>query len=1535
LKGVQQAALSKKSCASLLNQRSAVERIKLYSIRLLIACSALVLLLSITSLIILNSGVLDRFAQERVIALFNEKFFGRLELQELHLKFPNKVTLINPRIYGPGEKNPALEARTISMKFNILSLLQPDIRKLYVRRLTADSLNARIIEQNNGKLNLDLVFASRDPDSTKAPLDHFFCKTLLVNNSTLTYSGNANRPGSLQLGVKQINAELSSFTVRKKLLSGTLENLRFNIPQNRISLQQASVKFLFSETRSELLSLKIAGNKSHAELSATFDHFNIFAPQPQKQLALATSFLNVQELALHSDDLRLFYPALTLPSGIYTLKGNARGKKENVEIMNALLTQGKSRVAVKGELLHLQSRSAFAFALQCDSSKIASPLVESLLKESSQKEIARKTGDITFLGNAKGTLNAVKADLTTLSALGTVSLNGEASREASQQVTAKGTFQLKGCKPHLLMKPENVNSMLNASGSFEGRGSIHEISQLTLEMRLADSYWQNQPVKEGSVMVKYSNRMLNTTLFLSNNLTSFNLDGEIDWRESVARYRASGKTTALDLSKLLGSKEVTTDLNGVFAVQGSGFDPKMLNVAATMQFAPSAINGLRLKERSKVAIEIVQSAASSRAGITSDFLDVLAEGNYTFEELMAFTNVTASALAREISTQNIWHAVSPAAVTGADVLKRPFAVKYRITAKDISPLVLFFPLQGLSLKGSAEGTAAYQNGMCSTSASINLGKLRSREDFMLENLSMKADMVCSSSGGGVPKASVSGKASSITFSGKKTGETLFSALYTPSRLEGSIDLAIPDPVQQLSAKFTATKSSAGYDIFFNHLSMKDPGGLWKAMENSHLVLGRTSARFNRFTIAKGMQQAVFDGELSNSQPGSFQCLLSNIELNELKRFALDPSLNKLAGTINASLTVSGNPGSKTSTLKVSGAKIRYEEIMIGTLQANAVHNGKQLRFELHSAPPKSDMIAEKAAAAMNTIDGSGTIPLAISYYPFHLNMAEQEAISATFRSDNLSAQFLEYLLPFFESAEGIVPTTLKIEGRTPDPDIYLTSHLQNTSIKIEPTQVSYRLNGEVYVTPKAVELREIKVNDNVGGNGVINGVVKIDKLNPTGLGLTGRLNNLLLFNKKDRGDETSFGTITGSTRNILVHGTLSEPVIEGELRIDSADFSLYRSGANESTKYVGVEKFIEFIPRYPSQSTPDSERKTKPANPAEFYYSLIDILQIKNLRLSSNVPLKYTVIFDRLRGEQLESSINNLSLVVSKYNQQYQLFGSVNIIGGKYRFSNSNFDLENGGTINWNNVDIRSGVMNNLYGSKYLNASSRQSAERDNVKLLLAITGTLNEPQVAMGYYLNEQGLPYASTNMIGRQSSQIDQNAELNVISLLLSKQWYVRPGSSGQNGNIAVSSVGLSAGTGILSSRISKIIQDIGGLESFNVNVGMNKRGTLSGLDLYFALSVPGTAGKVRFIGTGSPGLGESASTDYYGTAQKIEYRVTPKVFVEASRSYGQNGNTISSNNLQKPAETWGLSLSYRERFNTWDQFWKRIIPSSDKKR
>jgi len=1511
-----------------------VERVKHYTLKVLTIFSAIMLLLSFSVMIVLNSGLVDLLAKDRLISIFENKFFGRIELQELHLTFPNNVTLVRPRIYAIDDKKPALEARTISMKLNILSLLQPNLRSLYLPLLKADSLHANVVQQKSGKLNLELIFTRRDTDSTKTIFDHFFCKSMQINNGTVSFKGNINSPDDLHFTLNDIKLGLSEFTIKKRFIKGVLEHLRFNTPEHHFSLQQASGQFLFSETRSEVLTLKVASKKSHAEISATVDHFNIFSRQKEQPFLPGNSFFNVQEIAVDRDEFKQFYPSLDIPAGLYVLKGNAKGKQDNIEVIDALLTHLKSKIAVKGTLLNLKNSQAFAYDLKCDTSKISFPFIASFLKEEKQKNFAKKAGDIIFLGTAKGTLNAVKTDLTMICDAGEAVLNGEGLREDSGQVTSNGKITLKNFKPHKLVETVNITSILNAAGNYEAKVKNREFDLVKLEMKIGDSFWQNQQVQEGTLSAIYSDKAVKSTLSLKNNLTALNLESEIEWKNDSPRYQASGKAVKVNLSNVFDLKGITTDLSGTFDMQGSGFDPKMLNISGTLQFAPSLINGFELKDNTKASIDIVQNATTSRVKINSDFIDVLAEGNYSFQELLSLGQLARSGIVSEITTQNIWPTTLGTPLTAENTFDKPFTIKYGIVVKDLSPLILLLPIQGISLEGGAEGQVSYRNGQCLINSSIALSSLQARNTLFLKKLSMELGLECNTLG--IQQASVSGKAESMTISGKNTGNALFSALYSSSRLDASLDLAIPNPAQKVSAKFTATKNGEGYELLFKTLSLKDASGVWQTADNSSIMVSKTSAKCSRFTITKGVQEAIFDGELSNSLPGTFQCTLNNLDINELKRFALNPSVEKVSGRINASVQVSGEPGLKTSNFKVTGENIRYDKYTIGTVSGNGHHYDNQLHFTMHSNVPIPETIQEKGAHSTSTIDGNGIIPLVINFFPLQFHTAEQQTVNASFRSDNLSAQFVEYLFPIFSSVEGTIPTVLQIQGKMPKPEISMTTRLRNTKIRIEPTQVAYQLNGDAYVTPNTIELRDITINDNLKGNGVINGVITLEKFKPKTLSLSAKVNTLLLFNKKDRQDETSFGTITGTTNNIQVHGNLSAPVVEGEMRIDAADFSLYRSGANESAKYVGIDKFIGFIPRNKkAANTIKPESEVTPAK-TEFYHSVLDILQIQQLKLSSIEPLKYTMIFDSNRGEQLETSINNLSLILNKNNQQYSLFGSVNIVGGKYKFSNSNFDLLDGGQIAWNNVDMRSGVMEYLYGSKYVSALSQQNGDRDKVNMLLAITGTLNNPQVTMGYYLNEQTQPYSSGNMIGKYSSQIDPNAELNVISMLLSKQWYVRPGTSGQISNIAVSSAGYSAGTGIISSRISRVIQDIGGLESFNVNVGVDNSGALSGLDLYFALSVPGTEGKVRFIGTGSsPDLSGAAFSDYYGTAQKIEYRITPKVYAEAFRSFGLNGTATSSSNLQKPAETWGISLSYKERFHSWTEFWNRLIPSSERKR
>ncbi len=1525
-----------------------MEHLKQLSIRILAALSALLLLLSLILAIVLNSGILNHWAKEAGTALFNKELTGRLELEGVELKFPNRVTLIRPRLYESGERIPALSASRISARINFLSLLQKDITVLRFRRISADSLTARVIERKNGKLNLAVIFTPRQPDSTKPGIQEFSCRRLRLQNAAVSYTPfDASGTARAAVAARNLDLRLSSFTLQEKLLRGTLEELRFTLPRQRFTLRQGSGQFFITDKRAEVIGLKAAGGKSRATLSLSLDAIDLRHFDPEHALQTGSSFVNLEELVLDTGDIAMLAPGVQLPQGTYSLKGNMKGNAREAELLDLLATHNGSRLKLKGHLMNLQDREALAYTITIDSSKVSAPFLSALSPEGTIRQMAEQSGGVSFTGKAEGNLRAVKTDVVFTTGAGKGSLEATATTTPNSGVHYAGTLELREFEPHRLVRMDDIKSRITLKGTIEGTiggtQSSKGVEDMKAELVLGESLWHRQQVQSGLIRADYRQRNLQYSVDLKGaESTSLSLEGNLNFNTANPAYSLGGTLEGINMARLLPSSTYSTDLGGLVALKGEGFDPSSLNLALTVRFTPSSLNGLRIQDGSRLSAEVVQSGGASEIILSSDFMDLKLQGNYSLKQLAALSRYAAAGITREAAKENIWAGAAPPPLEADPVLKKPFILNYSINVKESAPLELFLPEGDLSFRGSAVGRAVSAAGSCSVTSSIDVPSLRSGSSgklsidnntsaFSLDGLNMQAQLECD--GSGAESLSLTGRTREAEALGRKIGSASFSLRYSASTLGMKLDMDVPEPGGRITLDVAAVRSGSTYRLAVNRLSVADSSGIWSSGGTQQLLVERSALRFNRFSFAKGTQKLVLDGDLSSRESGSFTARLTGFRLNELQHFTLEPSLAPLSGTLDLSFRVSGSPASKTSTLDVEGRNVRYDRFQIGRLQASLRHRPGTLSFQMESNAAGG---AGGGTLALNTITGSGTVPLELNYFPLRIAVPDRQRIQASFQSRNLSAEVLEFALPFFASAEGMVPSTLRIEGRTPTPEVYLQSELRNTKIRVAPTEVAYTLNGDIVVTPRQLELRQLRVSDSLKGTGTLSGTLQLRNLEPGAISVDARLRNLLLYNKKDKKDETSFGTIAGTSPGMRLRGDISAPVLEGELRVNQASFSLYRSGANESTKYIGAEKFIEFVPRYPKPVLPGDRPAKKRPKDAEFYYSLIDILEIRDFKLSGQEPMRYSMIFDRLRGEGLETTVNNLSLTVNKHNQQYRLFGSVQVVGGKYRFSNSNFDLEDGGRISWNNNEIRDGAITDLYGSKFVSALYQPTAERDNVKLLLAITGTINEPRVAMGYYLNETAQPYAATTTLGGHSAQIDPNAELNVISMLLSRQWYIRPGSNGAGGGgIAASSVGLSAGTGLLSAQVSNAVRNLAGLESFNLNVGTGEDGALTGLDLYFAMHVPGTGGKLRFIGTGSSSdIKQSSLFGQYGTSQKLEYRITPKVSAEAYRSYGQSSSELISTNLQKPTETWGVSLSYKERFHTWDQFWRRITGKKQQK-
>ncbi len=1490
-----------------------------YILGFAIGLSALILVLSAVIAITLSSGSLDLLAKNRLLDYFNTEFRGRLRIERVDLQFPSRIVLHRPALYRETAENPDVEAKTLTLDLNFLRLLS-DFSAVTIRSMKADSLRLHVERYGDGTTTLGEIFAPADEANAGAPgLESILCGRLQLRDASIDYLWHPDSSATPEtLAVKGIALRGRNLRYAPRNISGTVSSLGFNIPEHGFSLHEASATFSFTGNRSEITNLRAKTGKSSVELSTGLYEFDIFAPDSAAS-PNSSLFLDLSPSRIHTDELALLFPGTPLPEGLYNLSCSASGRLRKVTVKSAAVSRGEDVLSLEGELLNLDQPDFLSFRIQTNDSMLSGGFLQEALPDSTARAAALALGDLEFSGSAQGTLDEIQTELDLRTEAGTARISLRTELPFDSRTHYSGGFELEEFRLHRFLSDDTTaSSGINCSGAFTGRGIPPAPAEAGLSVEIGPSYWQRQEIASGNLTITYGETVLETGLELRGGGASLSLEGTVDWQDGIPVYSAKSSGRNIDISRVLDTEELRSDLTFSLQSDGRHFDPERLEGNLLVRFMTSTIDDYTLKNDSEISLRVERKSSMSSIALRSDFLDFTATGIYTFGDFLSGTKLSADAFSRELARNNVWND-APLPPAPEEHVGNDFSADYRLTVRDISPLALFIPVKDYSLQGRASGRSYRSNGLLHFTSAAEVTSLKRDTVLSLQNASFRVEAAYDRNG--VSGASIDARAASIRSGGHALDEAVLKTVYEDATLKTSAYFVAPEIEREVSLDVTARRSGNPIEITIGKFVIQDPAGTWRIKSGSRIDIGKDYTRLYGLQMTKTGQSISCNGLLSNERTGSFECGISNLDLAELGIFFPGAGLR---GRLTSSLAVSGAPGAKTATLNMNGNDIVYDDVVIGDLRLKASHRGERLRADFSTG--------RTGPEALNDIRGTASIPVRINWSPPGYAIPDNRQVSVSCTAEHLSAEILEVLLPFFETAEGTIPAKLTVRGTTPDPEIYFSTTLNNTAITVTPTETAYRLSGLVEITPEKAVFNNITIRDDLGGTGTINGRAGLEKLEAKTIDLTASFDNLLLFNKQDKKDESSFGTITGRTKKIRFFGDIAEPVLTGRLTITNADFTLYRTGSNESAKYVGVEKFIEFVPRNPAPAdTPETEGTVPPENP-EFYYTLIDIVQIQDLRLESSAPLKYNMIFDRVRGEQLETTLRNLSLNVNKRQQSYRLFGSVNVTSGKYRFSNTNFDLDDGGRIVWNNVDIRNGVMRNLFGRKYVNATNAQTGESDNVRLLLAIQGTLNNPNVQMGYYLNDDSQPFSSENMIGMQSSKIDPNAELNVISLLLTKQWYIRPGSQASYGKLPFSSVGISAGTGLISSQISQFVEKAAGLESFNVNFGVDEQGGLSGLELSLAFLVPGTGGKMRFIGTGSsPDIGETALFDYYGNSQQLQYRITPKVFFEAYRSYGLFGNDVTTTNLLEPTETYGVSIAYRERFYTWEQFWNRIFGSS----
>lgn len=1568
----------------------------IYMARTLLFVLTVFLTITVIVGLLMKTGTVSLLVKNQIERSFEEEFNGRIDIWKVNINFPIEIDIYNTKVFIEDEYRPSLTIDTLSLKLSYFNYFDGGFSGVIINKLFLSGIDLSIYETKDGLINfakLKKLQTVEEPEKESPPLfstlPELNCQHFEIRDLSLKWQRElrASPPDEgikhnlghnfwhLKTGiVKYEELAIDKFAVKcnfktaPNFISGVLNQLQFDLPLNDFQLKKASAYFFFSDTQSEILALDAQTSRSMLTLSASIRDVNMFSPLNLEAVKTSPLFFQLSSERLAKADLALFTDKLPEAFKSLAVDIKTKGTLENLDVSKFGLLVGKNRLSLTGSLKKLYEPKKLVVDL---------PVVEARINVEELGELVGNQNiqaynylePLDLNGSIKGGLDNAQLDLAFDSDFGNGKIQADVSGPSSDNPNWQAQLSMDRLNLAPVLNDPEYQSRLNGMATFSGQGKSLETLNGALIVSLDSSKFSGRRISKLRSTVDIHEKKLEGSLEVLSNRQKIDLQSIVSFNSDKTRFEANGTVKNLNLTSVLLDKNYQSDLNLSFNIQGEGNDLGDLSTTWKVKFDSSGLKGVEIEKDTKAFFSIIQSAEGSSIEVASDIIEVNAYGDFDLNRLKNIGEYETRASLKELNQNNIFRerfslpnllgiSSENLEVSGDSAFEFPeLKLIFDAHLKSPEKIARILQIGDLEAEGTFRGVIQSSAHEMSFKSNAQLESLRFKDKIAALDLKFalnyKDSLVQTEQG---VKSRffniVSFDADKLKLGNNLLFETNALFDYSDRKLYLNVRTSDKTTGGLFDLETSVSFLNELYDISLKNFSFATSNVLWQLNPNAHIRLSEQEISLENVFFENYNQIIELDGRLNLSGYGEIDVNVKELDLSELRTLIFKEKDKRFEGIVNLAGEIKGTLDDPIINSQLYIDDLAYQNVDIGHLQLQTDYKQQDLLLNLSANLNQERIDSLKLRSyPFNHITLKGSLPVDLSFVSTEERFVRSKHIDVKLSSPNISPKVIEYFLPFFSNSNGDIPVEATVSHNFPNPKILIRAKLKDFVTTVEPSGVTYKINGDLTVTEDEIRPRGVIFEDYSGGKGELSGAVLMDFFDVTGLDLKGTCTRLELLNKPDIGDQEFWGDIVGSSTDLSLTGNLDYPVLRGEMNIDDANYSMLRTGAANASQLAQATRFVNFVPRKDPTTDlmdiyneninetiylfEDNDKETEEVYQEKF----LDKLRIRDFILKNNRRLTFNVIFDRYSGEKFQTEIPRLLLNVNKTGQNYVANGFVNIASGKYNFATAAFDIQPDAKISWNNINIREGEMENVYANRRLRVSDKENNQIDDVTLSLHIGGTLNDPQVQMGYYLNELSQPYSSQASFGGISSTIDPNAQLNIMTLLFANQWYTKPGSNASfEGNTAISNVGLSTGAGLISAQLSRLASGISGLESVDLNITRDSEGSPVGVDLTVALTVPGTDGRLKLITSGTTSKTElvNQNASYYSNAQKLEYQLTNNLIVEAYRTFGLNRNSVGYGFGDQVSEIWGLSVAYRKDFRTWGELWDRIFKSkSDQKK
>lgn len=655
-----------------------------------------------------------------------------------------------------------------------------------------------------------------------------------------------------------------------------------------------------------------------------------------------------------------------------------------------------------------------------------------------------------------------------------------------------------------------------------------------------------------------------------------------------------------------------------------------------------------------------------------------------------------------------------------------------------------------------------------------------------------------------------------------------------------------------------------------------------------------------FRFENNNQFLHIDGRLSKLQSDAVKVNLNEVNLEYIL------NLVKLKG-----ITIGGYASGNANFYSVLDQPIFLADLKVRNVAINKKHIGNAV---VGSTWDKEN--SHINLAAIFTAENNDTIATASGVY-----VPKADSIDVTYNAKKLPISFLTpYFDEIVQNAKADASGKLRMFGPMKTINFEGAVFLRNAQLSLDMLQTTYYFNDSLYLTPRTIEFRNIKMYDAERNQANVNGLLQHNGLfQEMTYDVNVRGRNILAMNTTAKDNDYFYGKVYANG-SVSIFGDETEANIVVNASSQPRSKAYIMMGGSST---AADNSFIQFVDK--SKST--GERNVPVVAKSNFNTKV-------DMQIDITPDAEIELIVDPQGGDVIAGKGNGSMRVQFDTFSDLKLFGNVEIESGFYLFTlqtilRRQFKIEQGSNISFTGDPFDAKM--NLRAIYPLNASLVDLLEADvnrstvPVNVILKLNDDLMKPKIAF-----DIELPTSDEIIRQRVREFINTEEMMNrqITSLLLVNRFF-----SPSQSNPLSANMGLSFVATTVSTHVNNLIQNALGSNNFSLGFDWQKTNELTDQFNTQLMFQPNE----RIVINSNVGYRNDVVTTEHGNVNfdfDGEYLLTQS----GNLSIKAYQRTIDRSQLRTAKYTRGLGLSYKENFSSVGEmlnyYWRLITFWNNKK-